>query len=408
MSHTFLSIAPFRTPFSSNSELRCTENNRELLEELKALTPLAKSFEINPVEWKFGYGTARHDHIPSFFRPLAILTPTQDAPDLPVEHCEIHIYDDGIGVLFLRWSHEICERLIDDEQLWTDMTIAYFGQVVAPALETTRAELETQIKRGAFLKPSTLIVSSSITNLSQTPYWVARSILAPSPNVLHRDMAEWANYATPSSAEPILYAGSGNSFIFSEEHDRDAMLHDVYRAFSFCQFYASLVERYQLLFRSDFRILKNQKPGRISTSVKNKVEARLDHLDFVKLQYERARAGMQGRRAKLVSALLAAWSATKQLENTMGWATVLKKRLDRDLQNRQVRQGRAVRALLAFVGGVSLLDLALLLVNEAKQHQDDGVPGLLDLTARLPADMALYLAILTLAIAMFLSATRDR
>lgn len=415
MSHThfpyaFLSIAPFRTPFSSDSELRGGDDSNDLLKGLKALAPLADSFHIKDVDWEFGYGTTQHDHIPSYFRPFAVLVPKQDAPELPVESCEIHIYDDGIGVMFLRWSDDIYQQLVDSEELWTELATSYFGQIVQPVFEKTLAAVEAQENNGkTFLKPSNLTLSSALTQLPKAPYWAARAVLSPTNDVLGKDMRDWAisGRIAHSESEQFLFAESGNSFVLTAEDDHSTMLRDFYRAMSFCQFYASMVERYQLLFRADFRSLKQQKIGKISKQLKDKVEARLDHLDFVNLQYERARAGFQGSRDTLVTALLATWGANAQIENTMGWATVLKKRLDRDLQNRQIRQGRVIKALISFVGGLSLLDLALVLVNESERHQNDGVTGLLDLAASLPADTALFLAIATLCLAMLLSVTRD-
>ncbi|EEE36524.1 hypothetical protein RKLH11_357 [Rhodobacteraceae bacterium KLH11] len=408
--HTFVSIAPFRTPFSSNSELRGEADNQDLLKGLKALAPLDEAFEINDVDWVFGYGTTQHDHVPNFFRPFAILTPKKTPPDPAVEACEIHIYDDGIGVMFLRWSNDICPRLVDSEELWTRLSTRFFAEIVKPVFDETIDVIEAQHNGAStFLKPSALILSTALTELPKEPYWVARAVLSPTASVFGRDMLEWV-YSSPNTQpdpEDFLFAGSGNSFLVSPEQDRPTLLSDFYRAMSFCQFYASLVERYQLLFRSDFRSLKEQKVGGISHQLKDDVEARLDHLDFVNLQYERARAGFQGRRITLISTLLNAWGANAQLENTMGWATVLKKRLERDLQNRQIRQGRIIKALIAFVGGLSLLDLALILVNEASRHKDDGVPGLLDLVRNVPADFALYLAIIVLALAMFLTAFRE-
>lgn len=409
--YAFLTIAPFRTPFSSNSELRGGDDSDDLLQGLKALSPLAQAFHINEVAWGFGYGSTQHDHIPSYFRPFAILAPKQTPSDLPVESCEIHIYDDGIGVMFLRWSDDVGKQLVDSEEMWTQMAQRYFSQIVKPALENTREAIESQQNGAkAFLKPSKLILSSALTHLPQAPFWAARAVVSPTPNVLGRDMLDWVHSTPLTSPDPkqFLFAESGNSFVLAAEDDSAAMLGDFYRAMSFCQFYASIVERYQLLFRADFRSLKQQKIGKISRQLKEKVEARLDHLDFVNLQYERARAGFQGRRDTLVTTILDAWGANAQLENTMGWATVLKKRLDRDLQNRQIRQGRVIKALIAFVGGLSLLDLALVLVNESERHQDDGVTGLLDFAASLPADTALYLAIGIICLAMFLAALRDR
>lgn len=397
-----ISVSPFRTPISLRSE-RVGGDDEGPGAGLSALiAPLLEHYDIRKSDWGAGYGTTRQDDLPHYFRPLLELEPHRLDGHEALRWGRVFLFDDGIGVLFLAFDPGAFAADTEGDLAVNAVTETFFRTQLLPGLTATHEAIERADKMpGDLVKPSASGVFTALRTLPERPFWVARARLLGAPEQVTPELWNWIEASSEQRADLVgagVAIGLGNTLYWSDGAPMEDLVDDFLKANSFCQFFSTLLLRFQNTLRGDFRDFDSRRT--ISAPNRRRLERRLDHLVFVKLQHERALYGFQGRRKKIVQLIEAEWGVARQHENAMGWATALKERIGRDFRNRQRRQGRVIRGMLGFVGAVSLLDIALALKDASTVYADDGVPGILDLIGSVPADAALFVAMMLIVLAV--------
>lgn len=390
-----ISVTPFRSPFALNSRAAGDEDCDKVLQAAHDILASA-SLQTTEVSWGKGYGTTRLDDLPFYFRPLFEASPTHLADYATVTWARAFFYDDRVAVLYLGFDEAVP---LSDEEI-NEITYRFLDDLYETALK----EAETRINK----RKTTIFEPRASKHPGPSGrdrvFWVARAEVRGQTTDLRAEDLDWI--ATDRSAIRDLVGagcaiGMGNTLFWQEGSDTDLLMDDFIRATSLCQFYTCVLGQFQDRFRDAFRKLEHSK--RVTKSDSRALEGDLDHLTFIRLQYQRALYGLQGRRKQIAGALSDAWRLEAQQDNTLGWAEALKSQLDRDFRRQQKLQDVAIRLILGFIGAISILDVSIALKDASASYSDDGVWGILDVFHSLAADSALYTAMFVVLIAMIIS-----
>ncbi|GGD78533.1 hypothetical protein [Lacimicrobium alkaliphilum] len=412
-----ISIAPFRTPINLRSE-RLTESELEQVRaELATMLP-NQGFTVQAPDWPFGYGSLNHDAIPGFFQPIAFVVPTdelfqsisQSDTNIRLLNFQVHLYDDTVAVLFAQWEVK-AEPSTKLDRTLTALTNDLVCRVVDELMQPLAEQLSNKTPVSwRWRSIEEFVVYRDVARqqlLNREALWVARIALVNSQS---HDYEQWMTWADAQEDTVLqnkqfsLYVGSGNSLLIDCDSAQEQR--NLIRAMSLCQFYSVILSLYLQQLNDDLSQLEIYVARRGISRAKNRllrqVENKLDHLDYVRLQHGQALYGVQGSRRTMVNTIHEAWNTTGQFDNVMGWAGLLRERISRRFQERRIKQGRLVQALLAFIGGLAILDISLVMLSESEGLREDHLPGMLDLFYRLPADGVLYGAVAIVIAVVFL------
>lgn len=406
--HTVVTYAPFRTPFNLYSE-RQDKASLVPLQTFSEFPSLGRFFELTRVDWPMGYGSTAHDALPAFFRPLVkLVLKNTEIESFPCESSEVaphlksmvvYIYDDTIAIAECRW---LCDtHLISDGQFelfdltLTNRTNQLLAKISKECFRPCYKQLNNMPVQGSFRRPRFFKIYDDIAREDALPLeamWVARVIQVSDSNPL----PNWVNWsggaedAVFSFVDSEVFIGVGNSIIIGNDVDEFS------RAMCLCQFYSAILSLYQGMLTRDIERMyvssKSQRVTRIRAKLQKEIEYKLDHLDYIRLCHEQAIYGTQGHRRPLVDHINKAWQTTLHFKNVMGWSDLLHDRINRIYKAKQLRQNNLIQTLLAFIGGLALVELVLALYNNRQPSNNDSVWGVLDMMVFVPVDALLYAA----------------
>ena len=413
MPSSILTFSPIRTPFNLYSE-SLDGSTVELLQKLRLHPSLEQVFNITQVSWPCGYGSVEHDALPPFFQPIANLElKTEELTlfnqgiegSIKLSKLEIILYDDTIAIAQSRWNGEGIKTPPKKQEILDEQLTTLCNQLLGPLIEEAFQPCVQKLNEGKdqkiFRQPKAFDIYSDVGGHGTLPtvtMWVARTCFLERSEI----PAEWLDWAgvTENSLQNIgesgVSIGSGNSIFLGDD------IEDFSRAMCLCQYYSAILSLYQGMLTRDLdemqQVLLSSGIVKVRRELQRKIEHKLDHLDFVRLRHEQALYGLQGQRRSLVQIINNAWQTREQFDNVMGWSALLHERINRLYRSRQLRQSRFIQTLLAFIGGLSVIDLVLTLYEGSLIHEADGVPGVLDVMGSLPIDAAIYAAIIFILI----------
>lgn len=391
-------VAPFTVDINFYSLTKTKEDFTAFQNVLAADGILTQTFHVEAIGWPFGYGTVEHDDIPLFFQPAARLRLRDDVltgrfwgpGGRAAKSSEVHIYDDGIAILLTQWDAAPDDlRRTGFDRTLTDATVALFAALLRPRLQdlsAVRARLP-----GVLRDHDEYLVTREGNEIADAPIWVARSVLVTGKAADDTDLS-WISGVpdTPCMAGPMaMFVGSGNC-VFTDRSGTGAQLRQTWiRTMSMSQFYSVTLQRFQSGLLSELRTLSLGGKGRKRKKIVETIVQKLDHLEFFRLQHERAVYGLQGRRRQMYAHIYETWNGDAHLRNAIGWAEFLRQKIARYYASRRILQSRMLKGMIAAIGGFTLFDLAVVLLGASETYKDDQVYGLLDILRGTPADTLL-------------------
>ncbi|MBJ6136688.1 hypothetical protein [Marinobacter litoralis] len=426
-------LSPVRSPISANSEHRAAkalqggsgEARRRLLPASDALLPF-------DWPWANGYGTLAHDSLPVFFQPFDCyeidhaaarersenLARICDDWNGEIESCQLFLYDDTVALLRLDVMIQVDEAtlatLVETGQLDRTLSDAagdVYGALIYPAFQTYCREFSSRFGKSKagdeqqLRDPNKLTVFKDVEFREATApashvLWTGRSIVA-SPDELDQPVGEllrqWASYAgsLDDLKQARHYVGSGNILVVSDQPQdcRD----DWFRGLSICQFYNAILFIYGAILKSSYSQLtdllgaKRARNGELNRLMAN-ITVSLDHLEFSRLEFKEARAGVQANRARIVEDTCAAWQLDTLISSALERTDLIRSRIARLLEARKSRVDKTVELILAGIGGVALVELFISLTTASRNLPRDDFPGILDVFLWLPPNGAIALS----------------
>ena len=402
VSEKMLIFSPVSTPIILYSEV-CDQDDYDAFFSFLCQGQHQKfGLTLEKPTWPFGYGDLHHDNMPVYFRPLGIVSVDSGIlkninPSL--SFTKLFLFDDGVGIIVTE-CNEGFTATSESDLTMSRMARDIFQDIFSDWLREVEVSLLDR-NVPSFVYADSRRVANLNAGQGFEVYWSARSVISNSPG--HYDVwKRWVNAAMENVAggRGEISVGSGNSFLFeSVESDELFMKDDLIRAMVFSQVVATMLTKLQIAIREDIRGIARSNFKRYGRLSVGSAEARLDHLDFIKLQYERAVFGFQGARRPLVKIITYAWNIDEQFENVAGWANIMKDRLSRKYRKKRIRQGRTIQVVLAIVGAASLIDVAISLIGAGISFPEDNVRGLLDLIKGAPADLVINVSLAFILVA---------
>lgn len=426
-----LTIAPVRSPVNLFSE--SVTDLSDLMKVIASSNEIQEVAEVTSVDWPFGYGSLEHDALSPFFRPIMRMKIRQKLIDqchagfdaietesnepLRIAGIEVLIYDDTLSILIVNWQG--LEKLSADFQTddhdyhrqdaWFTERTHLVAEVLKNGLWQAIAQ---QLKNGSqrcWRNPEKFTIFNDYTAKEGQPLWVSRvlvSSLRSNEDEKLEKLYRWCGVrqgAVFENAGDICYVGSGNVLWLSVDPQQG--FDDLLRALCFMQFYCSILSLYRDLLSNDLAMLSENADVK-SKGMLKLVEQRLDHLDFVALEYAHSAFGTQGIRRQLIAHIAESWKTSEQFQMVKNWAQVLRARIGRQLEAERASQNRTIQGILGVIGGLSLLDIALTMKEMSRAGEQDNLPGMLDLFSLISTDGIIYAAI-TLALVVGLLIYRN-
>jgi len=414
----FLTLAPVRSPINLISE--SIDDLSELIGLISSSNPIREIAEVKTVGWPVGYGSIEHDALSPMFTPImrlsvkqkfidefySELNATKAAEEPEISGIEVLVYDDTLSILVINWKS--LQKLSADfqtdnhnyhdyENLFTEVThqIATFLQ---KHLWHHLEQLLTNDGQQCWRTPPEFTIYSDYSKKRGQVLWVSRVLLSGiSPeHIQNEQLARFYSWCGASAdtvvedAGDIFFVGSGNVICLSDR--QEGSFDDLLRALCLMQYYCSILWVYRNLLVKDLAILSHS-IGAKPNSMLKLIEKRLDHLDFVELEYAHSSFGTQGKRRQLIEHIASSWKTANQFQMVKGLAQVLRERIERQLDLQRARQNKTIQGILGVIGGLSLLDLALT-IKELSRAEQDKLVGLLDLFSLISTDGIIYSAII--------------
>lgn len=243
----------------------------------------------------------------------------------------------------------------------------------------------------------------------QDMLWVTRLLHLPQMPDDPSALESWTQQpAVSSQLTPIGEARVafcvGNSFVVGRppEEERLALERSLLMATYFYVLHDVLNRRLTDIFVS----IQNTSKKRLHYF--RQVNRIRQHIAFLENEVEDVLMGLQGIRKHAVVRFLRTWDMERLTAAVHRKKTAVSSSVDFALREKQARYGRIVEAILATIGGITLLDFALSLHIFAREESagDDGVSGLVDLANMLSVDATLYGVLAILVILCLLVLTR--
>ncbi|MBZ0335007.1 hypothetical protein [Marinobacter sp. AL4B] len=426
-------LSPVRSPISANSEHRAAKalqggsgyGGKRLLPASDALT----SFDW---PWANGYGTLAHDSLPVFFQPFGCYdidtaAAQERSENLArichewngeIEACQLFLYDDTVALLRLDVMIQVDEAMLATliesgrlDRTLSDAASDVYGALIYPCFQAYCREFsgrfgkrksgdEQQLRDPNKLAVFKDVAFKEITAPDSHVLWTGRSIVA-SPEELDQPVGEllrqWASYAgsLDDLKQARHYVGSGNILVVGDQPQdcRD----DWFRGLSICQLYNAILFIYGAILKSSYSQLtdllnaKRTRNGELNRLMAN-ITVSLDHLEFSRLEFKEARAGVQAERARIVEDTCAAWQLDTLISSALERTDLIRSRIARLLEARKSRVDKTVELILAGIGGVALVELFLSLTTASRNLPKDDFPGILDVFLWLPPNGAIALS----------------
>lgn len=387
--HTF---SPVCVPINWQTELieRIDEKQNVLMTMLGPLPDM----EVGPCEWPLGYGSLEHDNLPLFYQPAAVVRLTRMQQEDDVILAMLYCYDNCLAVLHVELVTQYHLDNMDDLAITRRIEA-----LCAEHLSRTLANLYEKGDVDHFISPKAykFYKDSRETLSSAKPLWVAR-MLVKSDALSTEHYQDWLQNVDDTS--DLLLLGSGNSLLCKEEH-----LQDVVRVMLLSQFHAAMMLRNENLLVST---LTKFNSAYFSQSALQKLDDtaelhqyRNDHIEFINTQYSAAIAGTQGKRRQLLQQFHHAWQVEEQQQRIQQLAQLLQRRLNRFIGEKAREQARSIQTLLAFIGALSLVALAMDLASLSKDEEHEHSLGILDLFDLLSIENMLNMTILIVVLLTF-------
>jgi hypothetical protein len=426
-----------RSPISGDSERRAAEaqfghsgSEDELIfaREIMQDSTILDAFEW---PWKNGYGTLARDNLPSFFQPFGCYRVKMDGKGYSgnvssllgkysgkVETCCLYLYDDTVALLQTDVVFEgnastlgalLESRALDDAL--SECAKVIYKEVIYPEFRRYARRYERKGERALSASfnrlrdPSKLKIFRDVAfNLDSPPLsyvlWTGRYIVA-SPEIVNNGFGDflcrWVSYTGPKEnlLEERQMVGSGNILVLSNEPDLAE--EDWFRGLSVCQLYNAILSIYGGILKSSYSMLDeyvdspNRKTRELNTLMRD-ITRSLDHLEFTRLEFKEALAGVQGERSKVVAAACDAWSLPELIASALERTDLIRSKITRLLEARKTALNRSVELILTGIGGVALIDLFISLTTASRDLEADDIPGLLDAFLWLQPDGSIALS----------------
>lgn len=337
-------------------------------------------------------------------------SPASSLPGLPgvekveIEAVEVHYFDHTVAIMELRLR---LSTPVDPQALssaldrWTfALALRWLEEVGPVTLQLERALREASASDrlpvgmpiaadGAFFDRLRPVPRSPRGDL----LWVSRVLVLDAPPQAMQWLRDWAqDRLTEDDRIPMGDDGAalrvGNSVVFGPWDDvaESALV----RSLRICNRFYAIAH----VLGTNERVLHGMvlsdrlravPAGTISQAIRSRY-------DLLRHEYEDALLGVQGLRRLAVEAYMRAWDFDKLMltcERRMASVDLL---LQAALQRRSLRYTRLVEASLTMIGGLTLLDFSVNLMNFSRTAglATDKVPGLVDLARIVPEDALLY------------------
>ena len=128
--HTY---SPICIPLNWQSEL--LENSSERLQLLEAVFAEDDNIQVSFPDWPMGYGSLEHDNLPLLYQPSATLQIRNLEQLDEINHAELYLYDNCLGVLWISLDSDYTYETIDDLAISEKIT-GLASTHLQPILET--------------------------------------------------------------------------------------------------------------------------------------------------------------------------------------------------------------------------------------------------------------------------------
>jgi hypothetical protein len=439
--------APFRTQLNLNtvSALLHSEATCDLLiaAAIKAQQAVSIEFEISSI-WKSQTATELHysqlteDSAPLSATPLFRIKFNERIIDNLVKvnnnsevvkirgvvECILEYYDNTIGLLYCVLDIELpgtdaqSLRVID---LWT---VGYCGSVVDYAYHAELAlydslhSLSSKYSRlGLVLRPGKDLIflapSGPVRRRIPAQHkllWVTR-ILSNHDSLVTKEMIEYWTQQQDPEDKAIRFDNTQLSFFVGNSIFIGAPPVAAYKtiktALSICAYYYALYDICNRNLRGiRLDLAKHSFRRRLPVKRLNHIRSQLEFLENEQID---AVLGLQGSRKLIASKILEVWEYKLLVDTVERKLRGVGRLVDYSLQEQQSHYTKLVEAILAAIGGVSLLDFSLNLLTFARNKglSADNVNGLIDVAQSLPPDGLLYATLIILLTIFFLVVRRS-
>ena len=439
--------APFRTRLNLNSvnALLHSEQTCDLLAAAayKAQQTITNEIVIDPTWISNGttelhYSQISEDSIPLSATPLFRVRPsrhllnnlvarnnkTEAAKICNIRECFLDYYDNTIGLLycFLGISlPNIGDNSLQVIDLWT---VGFCASIIGLAFrsesllyEALHALSPKYRRLSLVMRPGKDLVFLAPTETIERPLpprekllWVTR-ILRPADTSFTKDMLEhWTQQQDPET-KTIRFDNAdlaffvGNSVIVSKFSN--TACNTIKTSLSVCAYYYALYDVCNRNLRSiRLDLAKHTFRARLPVNRLNYIRSQLEFLENEQIDTV---LGLQGSRKLVAARILEVWEYKALVDTVGNKLSGVGRLVDYYLQEQQSHYTRLVEAILAAIGGVSLLDFSLNLLTFAKNKglSADNVSGIIDVAKNMPPDGLLYCTAIVLVTTFFLVVRRS-
>jgi hypothetical protein len=191
----------------------------------------------------------------------------------------------------------------------------------------------------------------------------------------------------------------GNSVIFGPPNDIGK--YAITRALLLCnRFYAvtHILSVNQRLAHA--KLLSEEIDAERARTINDSIRSRLD---LVQHEYEDTMLGVQGTRSLAMRTYMHVWDFEKLIENSHRRLSSIDILVQSSLHRRNLRYTRLVEATLTLIGGLTLLDFAVNLLNFSRTPglATDSWPGLVDFAQLVPEDVFLNTLLIIIVVAAY-------
>ncbi len=432
MSILISTLSPIRSPLSVTSEyMAYSQQTHDLTFPLQGKNWdhlfVKDGIFVRELNWDNGYGTIDNDILPPFFQPLfkrcfekllrqicpCELDQLTKQFGFSLSRAELYIFDDTIALMRIDFSFDKPDDTCLMAQILSDMDLA-LSQFAKDAyckviFDLFRENIDSIVKINntavRFTNPNKFPIFSDLNFSKMTVpsdelvLWTGRTLIVNEQNLSsqeRRSLLDWAKCDEDNLqtfAQHAVYIGSGNALTFS--NDSASICHHLLRALTVCQFYYAVQHTFGGILKStllDLSRLEDKSNISRATTLLHKMTKRLDHLDFIQLEFEDVKRGMQAERAFFLQHAITNWRIEELEQNALKRASLIRSRVERVKEKHQTKISRSIEMILAAIGGISIIDFVLSLSSNAENIRNDNIPGMIDFFGWLQPDITLWIA----------------